>query len=568
MRRTCKLETLHFRFLAVIIGVAVLCQWNVFGNAFVAGDIQFIQDNPAIKNSGVLVHAFTRGYWNVGGTTAFGGTYYRPFVVLLDALDYFIWGDRPLGFHLTNTLLHVAVCALVFHLTATFFRSRFTALIAGLLFAAHPLHVHAVAYISARSALLCAGFYTASVWAALRYARGIDAGRAQRKDLGFAFAGYVGGLLSLEATITLPVVLVALFVLTPGAFSKRRQELFGFFGALVAVTVGYFVVRQQALGTFVSIKEALAQALPPIPALLSVAKTYAFYLEKLIVPTDVTYIPAFVPALQASDVGGWVSAFVLIALAAFVFAGPKSLRPERFSIAWILLTLAPVSGLVPLDHFVKGQYAYLPSVGACALFAALGRRAWAHAAKHDAKRALRLALAGLYGVTFFAYTGLTMIENLYWRSSTTLFARVFEFEGEMPDTLLSEHVMKPTVARLAAIHYLYALNLEQQKDCEGALPHYLRSQKLATQKRVRLEAQRGEADCHFKLRQWDDAFAAYNRLVDDDPADKLAPVRASLILLQKGDVQRALPLLATACERGAKEACAERERLVRMTNKP
>ncbi len=52
-----------------------------------------------------------------------------------------------MGYHLVNVLLHSAVCFLYVQLCGVVFGEAWPALIAGLLFAVHPIHTEAVSYI-------------------------------------------------------------------------------------------------------------------------------------------------------------------------------------------------------------------------------------------------------------------------------------------------------------------------------------------------------------------------------------------------------------------------------------
>ena len=54
---------------------------------------------------------------------------------------------QPLGYHLVNVLLHSAVCYLYVLLCGVVFSEVWPALIAGLLFAVHPIHTEAVSRI-------------------------------------------------------------------------------------------------------------------------------------------------------------------------------------------------------------------------------------------------------------------------------------------------------------------------------------------------------------------------------------------------------------------------------------
>ena len=69
---------------------------------------------------------------------------YRPLTVATFRLNYMLHELQPLGYHLVNVLLHSAVCYLYVLLCGVVFSEVWPALIAGLLFAVHPIHTEAV----------------------------------------------------------------------------------------------------------------------------------------------------------------------------------------------------------------------------------------------------------------------------------------------------------------------------------------------------------------------------------------------------------------------------------------
>ena len=69
---------------------------------------------------------------------------YRPLTVATFKLNYMLHELQPLGYHLVNVLLHSAVCYLYVLLCGVVFSEVWPALIAGLLFAVHPIHTEAV----------------------------------------------------------------------------------------------------------------------------------------------------------------------------------------------------------------------------------------------------------------------------------------------------------------------------------------------------------------------------------------------------------------------------------------
>ena len=72
---------------------------------------------------------------------------YRPLTVATFRLNYMLHELEPLGYHLVNVLLHSAVCYLYVLLCGVVFSEVWPALIAGLLFAVHPIHTEAVSML-------------------------------------------------------------------------------------------------------------------------------------------------------------------------------------------------------------------------------------------------------------------------------------------------------------------------------------------------------------------------------------------------------------------------------------
>jgi hypothetical protein len=147
----------------------------------------YVYDDVFIVQQDARVHRIDR--WKRLWTTDYfdGGVdnLYRPLVSTSYALEWFIHGDRPWYFHAVNILLHALVCMTVAEFTRRCLstpavgsaplaqaspetarrrrrpwtgesQANITALYAGLLFAAHPIHVEAVANIVGRAELACA----------------------------------------------------------------------------------------------------------------------------------------------------------------------------------------------------------------------------------------------------------------------------------------------------------------------------------------------------------------------------------------------------------------------------
>lgn len=96
--------------------------------------------------------------------------YWRPVKAMSYGLDQAIGGGQPWSYHLTNLLLHAGACLALLLALRRMAAARWPGVAEGvaLLQAVAPLHVEAVAWISARSDMLVAGCGWLAVWAVLR----------------------------------------------------------------------------------------------------------------------------------------------------------------------------------------------------------------------------------------------------------------------------------------------------------------------------------------------------------------------------------------------------------------
>ena len=92
---------------------------------------------------------------------------YYPLLHSAFWFEHKLWGDDPLGYHLTNLLLHCGVVCLVY---AVLRRLKIPgALLAAAIFAVHPVEVESVAWITEQKNTLSAVFYLSAMLAYLRF---------------------------------------------------------------------------------------------------------------------------------------------------------------------------------------------------------------------------------------------------------------------------------------------------------------------------------------------------------------------------------------------------------------
>ena len=154
-----------FLSCSLVVVAALTAFWPTLKHEFlVLDDLNLVAENPDIRNG----FALDSIRWAFTAPDSPGGT---PLARLSFRADYLLHGVRPEGFRWTGLLLHVVNS--VFLLTAL---SRSTgacwrSLAVALLFAAHPMQVPTVAWISSRSILLATFFWILAFWVYTEYGK-------------------------------------------------------------------------------------------------------------------------------------------------------------------------------------------------------------------------------------------------------------------------------------------------------------------------------------------------------------------------------------------------------------
>eukprot|EP01043_Picozoa_sp_COSAG02_P058733 COSAG02_NODE_7360_length_3047_cov_13.257463_1_plen_228_part_00 len=125
--------------------------WSSTRCGFCLDDHLAIEDNFDIS-SGVGGAAFWHDFWGRDMNAENSHKSWRPLTIITFQLNYLVGGLEPWGYHAVNAVLHGCVCGAVVHL-AWIISGGCTAisLVAGVAFAAHPVHVEAVTGVVGRA---------------------------------------------------------------------------------------------------------------------------------------------------------------------------------------------------------------------------------------------------------------------------------------------------------------------------------------------------------------------------------------------------------------------------------
>ncbi len=294
---------------------------------------------------------------------------YLPLTWTTFWIEWRLWGERALGYHLVNVVLHAGAAFLLWRVLRALRVPG--AYIGALLFALHPAAVESVAWISERKNTLSAVFFlaTALAWLAAKKADGAEAGATQGRGRAFrllALALFTLALLSKSSVVMLPVVLLGVAAVQGGIRRRDIVQTLPFFAlALAAGIVTLWFQRHNALA---------GEPLPPRGAaerLAGAAWSLAAYLRAAFVPVRLPFVHAGWPAAPGS--AAFFAPVVLVAAAAAALwrfrAG--SARPAALAVAYHAVMVLPVLGFADMAYFriapVANHLQYLALMGPAAL---------------------------------------------------------------------------------------------------------------------------------------------------------------------------------------------------------
>jgi tetratricopeptide (TPR) repeat protein len=192
------------RGTALVVSAALVAlTWGIYAPAADYGLLGY--DDPFYVTECPLV---TRGLERHSVASAWTTTYfsnYHPLTTLSWAAEVELFGLDPRIFHRTNIGLHAANAVLLFLALRSLTGATWRPAVAAALFAAHPLCVQPVCWVSSRKDVLSFFFATGAI---LSY--GVWARRRSWWAYGATFAALTASLLSKQVFATLPCVLLLL----------------------------------------------------------------------------------------------------------------------------------------------------------------------------------------------------------------------------------------------------------------------------------------------------------------------------------------------------------------------
>jgi tetratricopeptide (TPR) repeat protein len=505
--------------IAFLVVGAALPYLNTLRNSFVSDDGSQVLDNPYIRNFHHLAKIFT-----TQATSYIPGmpNYYRPLMNVAYLLCYQVFGPHPFGFHLLNVVLHVMVVGVVFLLTKRMFQDRNLALMAAVLFAIHPIHTEAIAWIAAHPDLQLGLFYLLTFWLFFEVAR--PGGRVSY-FVQLAMAGsFVLTIVSKEPAVTLPLLatLYEHFYRADRAETRPAQKVLRY-AVLWLLTVAYLLFRVRVLGALRSGFNVVQ--LTWYQTFVSASALLGQYFWELLWPVDLRVFCPFHKPIGLFDPAVVEGVAALAVCSALFFFLWRHAKPLSFGLLWMLIPLAPVLNVrwMPEAAFAE-RYLYLPSVGFCWLLGWGFLRLRARASARGAVWSRALATAFVLLVALGSFRIVT--RNRDWRNNFTLYANTL---AACPDAYYVRRDLGETYWKMGNV--------------ESAEREWRKALEVAPRDSLTLSAL---GQVYLKKQHYSEAIEFFKKALEFDPYNATACLYLGVAYMDTHSLELAEPELRTA----------------------
>jgi protein O-mannosyl-transferase len=410
----------------LLLVLAFAAHGSILSNDFITvDDPSYVYLNPQVTQGltpQTILWAFTS--FNVGN--------WHPVTMLSHLLDVTLFGLNPACHHATTLLFQCANVCLLFILLARLTGSAARAWCVAALFAVHPAHVEAIAWLSCRKDVLCVFFLTISLLFHLQF---LDHRRPAARLL--SYAAFALALMSKPTAVTFPILLLlldfwplnrlqqtpsspAFIPKPPTTLPSLLLEKAPFF-ALAFLSGIITLIAQKDSGAVIT-----THSLAPAERLFNAINSYCQYLLIAIYPVDLAFLYPWRPQPPAVIAGQ--ALFLLALTAAAIYAGyRKNLRYLTTGWLWFIIALLPMIGILQVGvQSMADRYTYIPFIG---LYIAV---VWAAADLIQLRAALRPIVLLAFAALLLSFTALAHAQSQRWVDPITLFDHGLSVTGPNP----------------------------------------------------------------------------------------------------------------------------------------
>ena len=404
--------------LIILILLAFGLNMNTLFNQYAVDDAIVLTNNKFVEKGikgipEIVTTDYFKGLGTLRGNELSGGRY-RPFALIIFALEYQFFGANPMISHLINILLFIVLIVLLYQLLyAHVFKelNKYLAFITCLLFVVHPIHTEVIANVKSRDEIIAFILLIISLTSLIIY--------TETKSTGKLISGVVCfflALLTKESSVTY----IFIFPLVLFFFYRQTFKKAMFYSLpLIIVFVGYMALRYFIIG-FNSSTTNLILNTPYLFATSSQAfATKVFILFKyvclLILPHPLVSDYSFnqIPYIDINSIQFIFSSLFLISLIVLAFLKFKRKSLISFCIIFFFINIFLVSNfIVNIGAPLAERLLFQPSLAYCILIGALYLKI-----KNNYKRFANVALL----VILLLFSIKTISRNTDWKNNDTLY---------------------------------------------------------------------------------------------------------------------------------------------------
>jgi len=415
-------KTILFIIFFFVLGLAIYV--NSFGNEFVFDDEHHIVNNTVIRDFKNLPDVFTHHLTYFGGQEN-EGKFYRPIETVTFIIDYFLWRLEPMGYHITNALLHIFVCVLLFFVMRFITGSAILSAVISSLYLVHPIHTEAVAYASGRADSLSSIFLLTMVILLYRY--WLSEKRYIKTIYYFLIlTALLLALLSKELAMVFP------FLLMFFEYCLRKKERYR---NLIGKKIIFYLPFFALIGVWFFFKNKISPTEPgviDVPSistrLTTVPKLILDYIRISFFPLNLHMeykLPFPGSLLQSGYFEPFLFIFFFVALVYYVWKRGRTNTNYRimfFGLGWFLIGLLPYLSIVfPLNAPFAEHWLYIPEMGFILfviyfILYQLRKQRWA-------EKCVLFSCVVIIGI----YSCLTIKQNAVWKNGITFYEHTIKY---------------------------------------------------------------------------------------------------------------------------------------------
>lgn len=421
--------------IAIIVIATFIAYLPALHGDFVWDDELLITRNPLLHNWSGL-----REIWAFGRTAD-----YFPLTNTVFWIEWQLFGENTLEYHMINIVLHIANALLVWLVLRRL--NIPGAWLAGLIFGVHPVHVESVAWISELKNVLSLFWALISVWLFVRFIDG-DAKRPRFVYL-LSLGSFFLALLAKTQVVFLPVALLLCLWWRTHAVAKALEQPWspnrptkykraiskssfldrlGGNAAFVAVVPFFAVAIILGIITIAFQSRGLGEeeiVLGPFSRRLTNAGMAVWwYAKQVFLPIRLmTVYPRW--RFDSPTLMEWLPLVTLITVVMVLWFWPgRGRRSFFFALAYFIVALSPVVGLVRMAYprsgtLVADHFQYFADLSLIALFSVGIARVWASRRREIAiaSGVLTFLLVGAMGSYTWARASVYRNEETLWRDN-------------------------------------------------------------------------------------------------------------------------------------------------------